>query len=325
MRRRGVVRTRGWMAALLLAASCAGDEASPNSGLGEPVRVESGQFVPGSLPGSTASTVDGGVSPQVTDVSVADTEIAQGELGLVLSGHASVDTQAIGVRFADMGTGYWVVPIGGPDPTDDGLLTWRLSADFGRDLPPGFHDLVFAGIGASGASGTQSDLSVCLDTPVPDNLNICIPKRRPPTAVLSLSWDAPVDLDLVVETPTGAVVGGGTASSEPPDASTAANPINGVLDHDSNRDCVIDNLDREDIVWQSSPTPGTYQVWVDLFSACGKSGASFTVSLWLSEPQPDGTQRLVEQVPPLATGVLTAEQANGGADPGLFVGDFVLK
>jgi hypothetical protein len=313
---------------LLLAASCTGPQASPNTGIGEPLRIESGQFVPGALPGSPQlpadAAVDAGVDPQVTDTNVANTAIAQGELGLVFSGHATTDALTIGVRFADMGTGYWLVPVGAPDPTDDGLLTWQATADFGRNLPPGFHNLVFASIGADG-SGTQSELPVCVDLPVPDNLNICVPKRAPPAAVLSLTWDTPVNLDLIVQDPSGVVVGGNTASSEPPDAGVATNPRNGVLDRDSNRDCVIDDIDREDIVWQSSPVTGTYAVWVDLFSACGQPSASFSVSLWLAETQPDGTQRLVQQQPPLATGVLLAAQANGGASRGLYVGDFVLE
>jgi hypothetical protein len=316
------------LGALLLALACTGQQVSTNPGLGEPVRVESGQFVPGTLPGTPEApdaSVDGGVTPQVTDVNVANTAVEPGELGLALSGHASPDAQTIGLRFADLGTGYWVVPVGAPDPTDEGLLTWQVSADFGRDVPPGFHDLVFAAIGADGSSGTQSDLPVCVDTPVPDNLNACVPKRAPPAAVLSLSWDSPVDLDLIVQDPTGVVVGGKVGSAEPADGGAAADESNGVLDRDSNRDCVVDDVDREDVVWQSSPATGEYQVWVDLFAACGQPAASFSVSVWLAETQPDGTQRLVQQTPPLATGVLTADQATGGAGRGLFVGDFVLK
>jgi hypothetical protein len=310
---------------LLLAAGCTGEQASPNTGLGEPIRVGSAQFVPGALPGAAQSPVDGGVTPRVTDVSAATTDIEPGELGLVLSGHATTDAQAVGVRFPDLGTGYWVLPVGAPDPTDDGLLTWQLAADFARDLAPGNHTLAFAAIAADGASGTESNLSLCVDTPVPDNLNVCIPKRLPPAAVLSLSWDSPVDLDLIVQSPSGATIGGKTGTSVATGTSGTANASNGVLDRDSNRDCIIDDIDREDVVWQSSPATGTYEVWVDLFAACGKSGVSFTVSLWLAEPQADGTQKLVQQVPPLATGMLMAAQANGGSSPGLFVGSFALK
>jgi hypothetical protein len=312
--------------ALLLAASCAGEQASPNKGIAEPVRIESGQFVPGTLPGSAAqSSGDGGVDPQVTDISAADTDVEQGELGLSVSGHATPDAQAIGVRFTDLGTGYWVVGVGAPDPSDNGLLTWQLSADFGRNLPPGFHNLAFAAIAPDGSSGTQNELALCIDTPVPDNLNICNPKRSPPAAVLSLSWDSSVNLNLIVQDPSGAVVGGKTGTSVPPGSSSTANANNGVIDRDSNANCVIDGIDREDLVWQNTPASGTYAVWVDLFSACGQPAVSFNVSLWLAEPQADGTERLVEQQPPVATGVETAVQANGGSAPGLYVGEFVLK
>jgi hypothetical protein len=307
------------LALVTLAASCTGQQASVDTGITEPVRVESAQFVAGALPGSPQTGApDGGVDPQVVDVNVANTAIEQGELGLVFSGHTTLAAQTVGVRFADMGSGYWIVPVSAPDPSDDGLLTWQASADFGRNLPPGVHDLVFAAIAANGSSGTQSDLPVCIDLPVPDNLNVCDPKRAPPVAVLSLSWDAPVDLDLVVQTPTGAILGGESATRS--DAGTS----DGTIDRDSNRDCVIDDVDREDAVWQTTPPKGTYQVWVDLFSACGRPAVSFTVTLWLAERQSDGTQRLVAQTP-LANGLLTAAQANGGAEPGLFVGSFVLE
>lgn len=315
------------VSALVIAASCTGPQVSNDVQLDEPMRIETGQFVPGALPGipePDGSSADAGVIPEVTDIDVPNTAIAQGELGLVFSGHATVDAQTVGVRFADLGSGYWIVPVGAPDPSDDGLLTWQASADFGRNLPPGAHDLVFAALGADGSSGTQSDLPVCIDTPVPDNLNICDPKRPPPAVVLSLSWDTPVNLDLLVQTPSGAVIGD-TTTTATSDAGTTAGGSNGVLDRDSNRDCVIDNIDREDIVWQSKPATGTYAVWVDLFSACGQPAVTFTVSLWLAEPQPDGTQRLVQQQPPLANGLLTADQANGGSSPGLYVGDFVLQ
>ena len=163
---------------------------------------------------------------------------------------------------------------------------------------------------------------------MPDNLNICDPKRDPPAVVLSLSWDTPVNLDLLVQTPSGAVIGD-TTTTATDDAGTGSSGSgtgsNGVLDRDSNRNCVIDNIDREDIVWQSKPATGTYAVWVDLYSACGQPSVTFTVSLWLAEPQPDGTQRLVQQQPPLANGLLTADQANGGSSPGLYVGDFVFE
>jgi hypothetical protein len=306
--------------------SCAGSEATGDLGLEQPIRLENGQLVPGALPGvfAEAAAPDAGSGPRVIDVTIASRVIEERQAGSVLSGHATTDAQSVAVRFADLGSAYWVVPTSAPDPSDNGLLTWQLTADFGADLPPGFHDLRFAAIDENGESGTQFDLPVCVDTPVPDNLNACAPSRVPPAAVISLSWDSPVDLDLIVQTPGGTTIGGKNAGI--PAADGGAPPKgSGQLDRDSNRNCAIDGIQREDIVWQAAPPSGIYQVWADLFSACHQPAVTFTVSLWLPETQPDGTQRLVEQRPPIATGEIVASQANGGAGPGLFVGDFILR
>jgi hypothetical protein len=320
------------LAVTTAAAACTGSQVAGNAGVGEPLVVESGQFFAGTLPGSPplGSSDEGGTAPprgaQVIDVNAANRVIRPGEMGMTISGHTTTDAQTVAVRFAGLGSGYWVVPVGGPDPTDNGLLTWSVTADFARDLPAGTQSLLFAAIDGKGASGVQQELPVCVDTPVPDNLNACDPTRAPPAAVLSLAWDTPVDLDLVVQTPAGAVVGGKNATTAAPAADGGANVPGagaGVLDRDSNRDCAIDGIQREDVVWQSSPPSGVYQVWADLYSACGQASVRFTVSLWLAEAQPDGTQRLVEH--PFADGELLAQQANAGSSPGLFVGDFILQ
>jgi len=321
------------MIATVQTTACTANEVSDVQGIGEPIVVESGQFLAGPLPGQPPvdASTDGsaGPAPVVADINVANAVIAEGEQGLVVSGHATPSGQTIGVRFADLGSGYWVVPLGAPDPSDNNLLTWQLTADFARNLPPGFHELLFTAVGAGGSSGVESSLTVCVDTPVPDNLNICAPSRPPPAAVLSLSWDTPVDLELVVETPSGITIGGTEAAATSLDGGVGSMVVSSasgaLLDHESNRNCLIDNIDRDDLVWQETPETGTYQVWVDLFRACGQPAATFTVSLWLAELQADGTQRLIEQTPPLANGELTAAQANGGTSSGLFVGSFVLK
>ena len=321
------------LAALLGAtAGCTGPQVSASAGLEEPLRVQSGQFIPGDLPGlpPPPASADGGatVNPQVTDVTVANTAIKPGSAGMNISGHATATTQAVGVRFAGLGSGYWVVPVGPPDPQDNDLPTWQLFADFGRDLAPGFHDVLFSAVDANGQSGTQYDQPLCVDTPVPDNLNACVPKRAPPAMVLSLSWSAPVDLDLTVRDPLGGIVGGKTSAPADGGAPASGTPAStsGVLDHDSNANCVIDGLDREDVVWQTEPPHGLYEVWVDLFAACHQPAATFTVSLWRAEPAPDGgTKQLVLQQPPVALGELEASQANGGSSRGLYVGSFVLQ
>jgi hypothetical protein len=320
-------------AGVLAVACCAplacsgGEPASSSASVEEPIRVEGAQFIAGALPGlpEPPASADAGaaVVPTVTDVQVQTNAIAPGLQGLDFGGHASPSAQTVAVRFADLGTGYWVVPVGVPDPSANNALTWQFTADFGHDIPPGPHALFFAAVDATGASGSQSSIPFCVDTPVPDNLNACSPKIAPPAAVLSLTWNTAVDLDLIVQTPSGATVGGKVVTTAPPGSSVkaASGGSNGVLDHDSNRNCVIDGIQREDVVWQTTPPAGLYEVWVDLFRACGQPAVSFTVSLWLPESVGDGGRRLVQQ-PPLAAGELLAGQANGGTGRGLFVGSF---
>jgi len=332
--RRTAVRALAACAGALAAAACTGAQVSATQALDEPIRIESGQFIAGNLPGLPPSTSDAGgdsgagSNPQVTDVTLANTAVQPGGAGFVLSGHTTPTAQAVALRFAGLGSGYWVVPVGPPDPSDGNLPTWQCVADFGRDIAPGFHDLLFAAVNTNGVSGTQYDQPLCVDTPVPDNLNACAPRRTAPAAVLSLSWDAPVDLDLIVQDPSGATLGGkirAQAADGGVPASATPTATNGVLDHDSNANCAIDNIDREDIVWQKEPLHGTYQVWVDLYSACHQPGATFTVSLWRAQQGADGGTHLAEQQPLIAIGEETAGQATGGASQGLYVGAFVLR
>jgi len=307
--------------------SCADEQVSKTAALEEPIRIAAGQFITGALPGlpqpPDSEDAGPGKTPLVSDVQVLTNTIAPGMAGLDFGGHASANAQTVEVRFADLGTGYWVVPVGVPDPSANNALTWQFTADFGHAIAPGPHTLLFAAVDANGASGTQLGVPFCVDTPVPDNFNACSPKIAPPAAVLSLTWNAAVDLDLIVRTPSGVTVGGKNVTTAPPGTSVkaASGGSNGVLDHDSNRGCVLDGIQREDVVWQTTPPAGTYAVWADLFGACGKPAVSLTVSLWIAEAGSDGGRRLVEQ-PPLAVGELVAAQANGGTAPGLYLGSF---
>ncbi len=318
-------------AALLASASCGDGGALRTAALEEPIRVEAAQFIAGALPGipapPDAADAGAGVNPLVSDVEISNSTIAPGTEGMDFAGHVSPGTQTVAVRFSDIGSGFWVVPVAGPDPSAKNFLTWQFTADFAHDLAPGPHTLVFAAVDGTGASGTQFSVPVCIDTPVPDNFNACSPKRAPPRAVLSLVWSNAVDLDLIVQTPSGATVGGKrVTTAEGDDAGISAGGGSvGVLDRDSNRNCSIDGIDREDVVWQGAPEPGIYQVWVDLFAACGKPATNFTVSLWLAGARPDGGQELVQQEPPIAVGELLASQANGGSGRGLFVAKFNLQ
>jgi hypothetical protein len=79
----------------------------------------------------------------------------------------------------------------------------------------------------------------------------------------TLTWDAPVDLDLFVQTPNGNVINFASSTGQ----------NGGALDLDSNAACDIDNINNENITWRTNePARGTYTVYPNLFSACSRSG-----------------------------------------------------
>jgi uncharacterized protein YfaP (DUF2135 family) len=87
---------------------------------------------------------------------------------------------------------------------------------------------------------------------------------------VSLNWNAPVDMDLHVQTPNGQDIFYGNLVGSG----------GGALDLDSNAGCDIDGIDNENITWgEQEPEEGRYIVRVDLWSAC-EHGATipFTVT-----------------------------------------------
>lgn len=318
-------RALAWLAFALLAfaaaVSCSGERAT--LGLEEPLRVRAATFKEGALPGTLPAALDGGPTalPAVTAYESASTVVRPGQAGKVLSGRTTSGAVAVAVRFADLGSGYWVLPVGGPDPQNGGELVWQADADFGVALPPGLHPLRVVAIDAQGNAGTQRDLGLCVTATVADNLNACNPARNPPAAVISLGWDVPADLDLIVVGPTGRVVDPKHPRIAPPDAGADAGDAggaSGVIDRDSNAGCRSDGLARESLIFQRPPPPGSYFVYVNLFDACGKGPVHFRVSLVEAQLRPDGvTQQPVETL--VRTGTLLPAEANGGARPGTFV------
>jgi hypothetical protein len=322
--------SRGLAAPLaLLVAGCSGEPLTP--GFEQPLRIAEAQFHEGSLPGApplTADELNAGVkakTPTIVSATLGNALIPPREAGRSLSGLASDDSVAIGVRFADLGTGYWLLPTGSPDPVSDGALEWRFRAGFAGNYPPGRHELLLAAIDSRGRSGSQVGLTLCLLPEIPDNGNVCNPTTLPPDLVVSLGWDAAVDLDLRVLTPDGKVV-------EPKHPTTAVEGEDGKLDlaakgigkldYDSYAACTPDGRRRESLVFQSSPPPGTYLVYAGLFDACGQPGVTFDVSIHVASSTTDGV-RLAETFRQSAQ--LAAAQADGGAQLGTYITAFVVE
>lgn len=302
-------------------AGCGGEPAL--IGLDEPIRVPAGTFKPGELPGSPPGSSATG--PRVTILESANNVLRPGQAGKVIGGRTTTDASAVAVRLEGVGTGYWIAPVGAPDPQANGELTFSVGFDVSREAEPGLVRMLFAAIAEDGASGAQEALDVCITRPIPDNLNSCDPTLAPPAAVLSLAWDTAADVDLVLVTPSGKLVDAKHPTTATPESNGSVKPdkaVDGFLDRDGNGACAGDQTRRENVVWQAKPAVGTYLVYANLFSACGTDGARFTLTLHLSQQNGD-TFDLVEVAS--TSGRFIPLDANGGSGPPLYVTAFTIE
>jgi hypothetical protein len=302
-----------WLAPVAVAASVMGTPAcegvSNSVAYGEPIRVRGGQFVRGDLPAA------GSGDRKVTAIQTLNPVISPGEGGKSLSGRATGDAASIAFRFADLGSGYWVIPIGAPDPQYPGELTWSVAVDFDLGAPAGMHELRGGAIGADGVAGEASEQDFCVASRIPDNLNACESTLPPPEAVMTLEWDADVDLDLHVLTPEGRDVSPKHPLTIPVDAGVRPSPIDPLIDRDSVVACAADGRRQESLIFPARPE-GTWSVYANLFDACGKPSVRFTFRV--HEPEGEGKDRHLVQTFE-RSGRLVDLDANGDAKPGLFV------
>jgi hypothetical protein len=316
------------LSAMALVAVGCGGERSPTA-YSEPMKVRTAVFKEGALPGAPPpdggfpSGADAGVAgPRVTLVELISGLTRAGQSGKTLGGRTTTDAVAVAVAFEGAGTGYWLQPTGFPDPTRGGELSFDMVIDFAAEAPTGNQRLVFSAIDADGVAGPQLTSALCVAGDVPDNLNACAPTLPPPAAVISLSWYGVADLDLEVTTPDGRVVNRRHPSTAGKGAGAPAVADGGVLDNDAQGGCRPQGAQRENLIFQSPPPRGAYQIRVNLFDACGAAHAPFQVQLYTREATGEKTSRLVERGS--KTGSLLARQANGGSAPGLYIGDFGL-
>jgi uncharacterized protein YfaP (DUF2135 family) len=143
--------------------------------------------------------------------------------------------------------------------------------------------------------------------------------------VIELAWDAPVDLDLRVITPSGKVVDSKhpTSADEDEDGKLDPNAEGvGVIDHDAFAHCQSLGRRGENLVFQTPPTPGTYLIYANLYDACDQPDVHFDVSLHV--PEPGTEENTYSQARTFhQAGQLQAVHANGGAKLGMFLTSFV--
>jgi hypothetical protein len=319
----------------LAGLGCSSSSSPGTLGYDEPLRVKvrergelvDAQFLPGPLPGGEplqSGIPEGGLpgSAYVTSAQLQGNAFRPGQAEVNLSGRATAGSYSVGVSFEGLGSGYWVIPVLGPDEAYAGEQLWSAELELSSKLPTGVQRLAFAALDGQGVSGPQHLERMCVVPRVPDELNACDPTLAPPSLVLSLEWDRDVDLDLRVLTPEGKFVEAKHPTTAlkvdggVPDAAIQ-DPSTGIIDTDSNRSCLIDGHRLENLVWREKPRAGRYAVWVNLFDACGQDSVRFTLSAYSREALPDNLFGQRREV--IRSGILLALDANGGTKPGLFV------
>jgi hypothetical protein len=289
------------------------------------MQVSGAQFVPGELPGELP--VDGGpAEPEggahatlgpltVAEVDFNNVNVIPGASGKSFSGLVTSDAVAVGVRLAGIGTGYWVVPVGGRDgqlPTTD---DFAFSASFDINDPPGNRPLRVVAIDAHGNGGTQLDTELCLEWRIPDNRHECDPANPGPAVVFTLQWDTNFDVDLHVITPDGTDVNPKTnLLAYPVDAGQppASDPR---IDRDSLGQCVPDGWRQEDMIFPDYPALGLYDIYADPFASCGQAAVRFVLTIY--EAGSDGALHATFT----QAGELLGSSATGGGSTGLFIAE----
>jgi hypothetical protein len=262
---------------LALALACT-NGVQADSGTDAYMQMPGAQFVRGPMPAGSAS------GPGVLSITLVNSNIWPGLDDFQVAGilKPSANAAAIGLR-GDVG--YWIVPGGTPGVTTPADPSFSHTAAFSLGIVPGTYTLVVHAVDANGNFGLPA-------TEILTEENNPLNPPAKGALVVTLTWDTEANLSLHVVDPTGAEIYWGNQSSQPPFSFDQVDGGSyGYIDYDSNANCVIDGLRREDVIWPgddaglSGLPAGQYTVRVDTPSLCGQPEANWTVKVVLEGKQ----------------------------------------
>jgi len=268
----------GAIVAVALLMGCQGVQ--PSTGLGKMIRVSGAQLANGRI-----SSANGDAPVQVTAPTSTKSQVFPGQQNVVISGSVGPEDEtgplasalAVGIDEEDS---YWILPARDRDSATPYLMNFRAALTFSPDLDPSQFPIddttgtpkvtILLRAISNGVMGSVRSYDFHILSPgIPDG-----------ELVVSLSWNAPVDLDLHVVAPLpdgsdtievwaknpSALPAGDTAGAS---VDAGSRDTGGYLDLDSNASCQLDNRDLENVVWTGPPPSGHYIARVDAFSLCG--------------------------------------------------------
>ena len=256
--------------AFITFVACEGTQA--DEGRDALIQVEDAQFFRSAMPTSE----DG---PKVLSTTLRSRARA-GSVSQSAAGELERAASSVAIGLAG-DVGYWVVPAGLPSPSAPDAPTFNVVFSVSERLTPGPRQVLLRGVSGDGKFGP----------PLVQSLDILGSEASIGRLVISLTWNNRADLDLHVVLPSGVEIfkRNPTEYERPP---ASAGPVppgsptdGGVLDRDSNAQCVSDGRRAENVVWTEAPPTGHYLVRVDTYSLCTEPNA-----VWRLEARLNGVR-----------------------------------
>jgi len=232
------------------------------------MQIAGGHFFEGAMPKGSA------LGPEIVQLSLVNGNIWPGLANDPISGALGPTATAAALGL-EGDVGYWIVVAGIPSVLTPNDPSFSATAEFSKGIVLGDYALVVRAVDQAGNFGPPSTRTLIAE-PSPPN--------PPPRGdlVVTLTWDTESNLDLHVVDPVGVEIYWDNPSTEPPFPFEQTDGGSyGYIDYDSNANCIIDGLRREDAIWPHPPPTGRYTVRVDAASLCGQAIAYWTVRVRL--------------------------------------------